>query len=199
MSNDFVKQGYNKVADSYASGRNQSENRKYLDKFNLLLQPNSYILDIGCGAGKPVDEFLISKGHKVVGIDISERMIELAKKNVPEGQFKVEDMTELKNGEYQVDAAVSFYAIFHTPRETHQELLQKINSFLRSGGLIMITMSRSNWEGREPSFFGTEMFWSHYDASMNRELVEHAGFKVLVDEIDGVGNEQHQMLIARKK
>lgn len=198
MSNDLIKQSYNKVADNYASGRNQSENSKYLDKFNLLLQPISYILDIGCGAGKPVDEFFVSKGHKVVGIDISERMIELAKKNVPEGEFKVEDMTELKDGEYQVDAVVSFYAIFHTPRETHQQLLQKINSFLRKGGLIMITMGKSDWEGKEQNFYGGEMFWSHFDARKNSELVEHAGFQVIVDEIDGTGNEQHQILIARK-
>ena len=125
-------------------------------------------------------------------------MIELAKKNVPEAEYMVADMTELKEGEYAVDAVVSFYAIFHTPRETHQGLLQKINSFLGKGSLLLITMGSYDWEGKEENFYGTEMFWSHYGPEINRKLVQNAGFEVFVDEIDGTGNERHQILLARK-
>ena len=42
------------------------------------------------------------------------------------------------------------------------------------------------------------MFWSHFDANKNRELVENAGLQILLDEIDGIANERHQILIARK-
>lgn len=125
-------------------------------------------------------------------------MIELAKQNVPEAEYKVEDMTNLKNGEYTVDAVVSFYAIFHTPRETHQELLHKIHSFLSKPGYLLITMGSTEWEGKERDFHGTEMYWSHYDSEKNRELVEKAGFEILIDEIDGTGNEKHQVILAKK-
>lgn len=198
MNNDFVKQGYNKAAENYASKRVQFKNNKYLEKLNELLPPHSRILDIGCGAGKPVDSFFVSKGHTVTGIDISEKMIELAKQNVPQAEYKVEDMTELKDGEYNVNAVVSFYAIFHTPRKTHQELLHKINSFLTATGYLLITMGSSEWEGKEADFHEAEMFWSHFDSRKNRELVEKAGFEVLVDEIDGTGGEKHQVILARK-
>ena len=40
------------------------------------------------------------------------------------------------------------------------------------------------------------MFWSHYGANKNRKLVENAGFKILLNEIDNSGNENHQILIA---
>ena len=108
-------------------------------------------------------------------------MIELAKQNVPEAEYKVEDMTHLKNGEYKIDAVVSFYAIFHTPSETHQELLHKINSFLNQSGYLLITIGSSEWEGKEQDFHGAEMFWSHYDSRKNREMVEEAGFEIIVD------------------
>lgn len=199
MSNDFIKQGYNKTAEDYDAKRNQFNNNKYFEKLNSLLHPHSTILDIGCGAGKPVDSYFVNKGHKVIGIDISEKMIGLAKHNVPDAQFKVEDMSELKPGEYHVDAVVSFYAIFHIARETHQDLLKKINSFLPTGGLLLITMGSSDWEGTEQNFHGTEMFWSHYNSKKNSELVEKEGFKILLDKIDNTGNEKHQIILGQKR
>ncbi len=198
MTNDFVEQGYNKAAEDYASKRNQFENNKYLERLSVFLLPHSRILDIGCGAGKPVDSFFISKGHTVIGIDISEKMIELAKQNVPQAEYKVEDMSKFKDSEYRVNAVVSFYAIFHTPRETHQELFRKINSFLTPSGYLLITMGSSEWEGKEPNFHGVEMFWSHFDLKKNRELVEKAEFEILVDEIDDTGREKHQVILAKK-
>lgn len=198
MSNDFVKQGYNKAAENYAAGRHQFKNDVYLEKLESFLVPHSTILDIGCGTGKPVDSYFVSKGHKVVGIDISEKMIELAKKNVPQAEYKIVDMAELQEGEYAVDVVVSFYAIFHTPRDTHQPLLNKINSFLPKGGLLLITMGSSEWEGKEDNFFGAEMFWSHYSSEKNTELVKSAGFEIIIDKIDTAGKERHQVLLARK-
>jgi cyclopropane fatty-acyl-phospholipid synthase-like methyltransferase len=167
MSNDFVKKQYNKLAENYLAGRDQFKNNKYLDKLNEVLSPNSQILDVGCGAGIPIDKFLINKGYKVIGIDISEKQIELAKKYLPQGEFKVEDMSELTEKEYSVDAVVSFYAIFHTKRESHQEILNKISSFLKKDGLLLVTMGASEWEGKEDNFFGGEMEWSHFGKDIN--------------------------------
>lgn len=198
MDNKFVKDSYNKIAENYLAGRDQFKNNKYLDKLNGILKPHSIILDVGCGAGVPVDRCFIKSGHKIIGIDISEKQIELAKKNVPEGDYKVEDMSELKSGEYTVDAVVSFYAIFHTPREQHMEILNKIHSFVKKDGYLLITMGSTDWEGKENDFFGGEMSWSHYDEKTNTQLVENAGFNILLDEIDPTGGEKHQILLAKK-
>jgi 2-polyprenyl-3-methyl-5-hydroxy-6-metoxy-1,4-benzoquinol methylase len=198
VSNDFVKQQYNQLAENYLAQRDLFKSNKYLEKLSSLLVPHSTILDIGCGAGIPIDKFLLDHGYKVTGIDISEKQIELAKKNLPDGEFKVEDMSELKAKECSVDAVVSFYAIFHTPRETHGSILKVINSFLKSGGLILITMGSSEWEGTESGFFGGEMFWSHYGSAQNRKLVEEAGFEILLDEIQESGREKHQIILAKK-
>jgi len=198
MSNDFVKQQYNKLAENYLAGRDRFKNDKYLDKLSSLLSSGSTVLDIGCGAGLPIDKYLIDHGFKVIGVDISEKQIEMAKNNVPQGDFKVEDMSEFKNKEYFVDAVISFYAIFHTPRESHQQILEKIASFLKKDGLILITMATTEWEGKENDFYGGEMYWSHYDSKTNSKLVQDAGFELLLDEIDNTGKEKHQIILARK-
>lgn len=199
MSNDFVKTQYNKLAENYLAGRDQFKNDIYLEKLNEVLSPKSHILDVGCGAGVPIDQYFIQKGHQVTGIDISEKQIELAKNNVPQAEYKVEDMSDLTFGEYTVDAVVSFYAIFHTKRESHQEILKKIASFLKKDGYLLITMGASEWEGKEKNFFGGEMEWSHYGKDQNITLVENAGFEIILSEIDTSGGENHLVILAKKK
>lgn len=198
MKNDLVKQGYNKAAEDYTSDRDQSQNVHYLEELESHLKAHTTILDLGCGAGLPIDRFFIEKGYKITGIDISEKQIELAEKNVPQAAFEVKDMSELKEGDYSVDVVVSFYAIFHTPREQHADLFKKVNSFLPKGGYILVTMGAGEYEGLEDNFHGTQMWWSHYGSEKNTEIVKNAGFEIILDEIDDNGNERHQVIMARK-
>jgi len=197
-TNDFVREGYNKIAVDYSIKRDQFKNLKYLEKLNTLLKPNSTILDVGCGAGIPIDKYFIEKGHKVIGIDISDKQIELAKKNVPKAKFEIKDISDLKENEYRVEAVVSFYTIFHLKRETHAGIFKKINSFLPKGGLILVTMGSTDWEGTEDDFHGVKMFWSHYDNKRNSEIIKNAGFEILLNEIDTSGGEKHQIIMAKK-
>lgn len=197
--NDLVREGYNKAAESYSFQRDQFKTDKYLDQLIEQLRPRATILDIGCGSGIPIDRYLVNLKFQVIGIDISEKQIELAKNNVPDAVYAVKDMSELKEGEFQVDAVIAFYAIFHTPRKQHQDLFRKINSYLPEGGLILVTMGSSDWEGTEDDFHGVKMYWSHYNSEKNRQIIEEAGFRVLFDEIDLSGNEKHQVVFAKKK
>ena len=50
-------------------------------------------LDVGCGSGGRVTKELISAGFRsITGIDVSEKMIELAKANNPDIDFQVQDI-----------------------------------------------------------------------------------------------------------
>ena len=75
---------FNKVKNDYEIGQ-IVESTTPTDK--------SIILDIGCGTGHHVSS-LAERGYKVVGIDISDSMIEKAKKNYPNLDFKVTDALE---------------------------------------------------------------------------------------------------------
>ncbi|MCX6791021.1 MAG: methyltransferase domain-containing protein [Candidatus Gribaldobacteria bacterium] len=197
MKQKIVTEGYDKVAENYLAQRNEFKNFLYLERLKSLLPHGSKILDIGCGAGVPIDKYLIEKGYVVTGIDVSEKQIELAKKNVPQAIYAIKNMSELQNSEDQAGAIVSFYARFHTPRETHQELFKKFNSFIPLGGLILITMGASEWEGEE-DFHGVNMYWSHYDSEKNKEIIQNAGFQIIFNEIDTSGKEKHQVILAKK-
>ncbi len=194
----LVRDGYNHAAERY-----QFQNQPYLERLLSLLPPRDNIrephriLDLGCGSGMPSDRFLIEHGCQVIGLDIAEKQIELARQNVPQAEYTVADMAELRPGAYQVDAIVSFYAIFHTPRETHAALFQVLSSVLPPNGCLLASMGADEWTGVE-EFHGVPMYWSHYAASTNTAFVAQAGFEILLDEIDSSGGEQHQIILAQK-
>ncbi len=195
--NHKVRDAYDRIADAYAAQRDRFASLEYLERCAAILPVAAKVLDVGCGAGLPVDRFLVGHGCDVTGIDISPRMIDLARRNVPEATFEVRDMSELAAGEYSVGGIVSFYAIFHTPRDQHAALFATLRSFLPGGGALLVTMGGGEWEGSEADFHGAEMHWSHYGPRRNREIVEAAGFEVVLDEIDNAAGERHQVILAR--
>jgi SAM-dependent methyltransferase len=193
-----VRRGYDAAAEAYGASRDLLENERHLDLFMKRLPPPASVLDIGCGSGVPIDRDLIEHGYDVVGIDVSPKQIELARERVPGGRFEVRDMVDLTPGDYEVDGIVSFYAIFHTPRERHGDVLRTLASFLRPEGVMLMTMGASEWEGTEPDFHGVEMYWSHYGPGENRRLIESAGLLVEVDDIFESNGERHQLILARR-
>lgn len=197
MQRDLVRQGYDQMARSYMAEREQLKSGKYVQKLLKLLPRKASVLDVGCGAGIPIDDLIIKAGHEVVGIDISPKMVELAKRNCPEGSYLVGDMLDLKKGEYLVDAVVSFYAIFHIPRDKHEQMLKVLVSLVKPGGYLLLTMGERDFEG-EHMLYGVKMWSSHWGVARNRKMLEKQGVEIVINEIDRSGRESHQVLLLRK-
>ncbi|MFZ5376051.1 MAG: class I SAM-dependent methyltransferase [Patescibacteria group bacterium] len=193
----LVLNAYDKVALKYLRDRAGFSSNKYLKKFLKILPKAASILDLGCGAGVPVDDLLIKNNHLVTGLDISRRQIDLARKKCPRGFFQVADVARLQPKQYQADAVVCLYTIFHLPREQHLEFLQTINSFLPISGPILISMGEKDFEGVH-DFYGQKIWSSQYGPERNLELLNQAGFEIDLDEIDHRGREEHQIIIAHK-
>lgn len=196
---EIVRRGYDTCAADYAHSRDQFRIQRHLEGLVRGLAKGSSVLDLGCGSGKPIDSFLIARGFDVTGVDISEEQIRLAKETLPTGTFIHGDMSEVAFPPETFDAVVSFYAIFHVPREEHAPLLHKASTFLRPGGYLLVTMGADDWEGTEEDFHGVRMFWSHYGSEMNLQLIREAGFAVLSEEIDSSDEEHHLVVLAQKQ
>ena len=182
MTTDLVREGYNQIAAQYVERRDQASSVPYLERLDRLLGPNSLVLDLGCGAGLPVDRWLVDRGHRVVGLDFSDAMLALAQRNVPKARYELRDVATLASGEYRVDAVVSFFALIHIDRRIHHDVLTRIRSWLPKGGAMLITTGFSHWEGRE-DFYGVEMAWSHFDRETNCRLIEESGFSIIFEDL----------------
>ena len=78
-----------------------------------------------------------------------------ARRNVPDGDFRVADMTALAMEPSSLDAVVACYSVFHVPREEHAGLFRRIATWLRPGGYLLASVANSDHCGyTEPDFFG---------------------------------------------
>ena len=117
----------------------------------LHLPPSSVVLDVGCGTGKPVASSLAAAGHRVIGIDLSDTMVELSRKAVPSGSFEVADMRDYVPKE-QVNAVFSILSHLQMGREGIEEMVGKWARWLEVGGLLMIcTLPAEDCEHRGPN------------------------------------------------
>jgi 2-polyprenyl-3-methyl-5-hydroxy-6-metoxy-1,4-benzoquinol methylase len=194
---DTNRKAYNQMAGQYLQNRDQLRSHRYVNKFEVMLPRQADVLDLGCGAGVPVDDYLMKRGHLVTGLDISETQINTARQKCPKGAFLVRDLMDLKEGEFEMDGVVSLYTIFHLPRKKHLWFLKTVASFLRPGGKLLISMGDKDFE-QEHMLYGQKVWSSHYDSRKNLKIVEEAGFKILFDEIDESGREKHQFILAVK-
>ncbi|MBI4202716.1 MAG: class I SAM-dependent methyltransferase [Chloroflexi bacterium] len=177
---DLVRAGYDAIAEQYLAARpRDGADMALLEDLAARLSPGAHILDAGCGAGVPVAQRLAQR-FAVTGVDLSQAQVDLARRLVPAASFLCGDMTRLSFPAASFDAVVSFYAVIHVPREQHRDLLLNFHRMLKPGGLLLVTMGRSDAPGdTDNDFFGAPMYWSHYDAPTNQRLAGACGFQVL--------------------
>jgi ubiquinone/menaquinone biosynthesis C-methylase UbiE len=195
---NLVKEGYDKIAEEYQANRHVFDHKKELKEFASLLPENARVIDVGCGAGVPVAKFLVESGFTVVGIDFSAKMLELARKNVPQAKFIKKDITRLDFVDDSFDGLTAFYSIIHVPREKHSLLFRNFNRILKPNGIMLATMGPDEWEAID-TYYGIKMFWSQYSPEKSLQLVRDAGFGVISDRILVRGKETHYWILARNK
>jgi len=194
----LVKKGYDKIAEEYQIDRQAFDHSEELVEFAGFLPKNGKVLDVGCGTGVPVAKFLVEAGFEVVGIDFSEKMLKLARKNVPQATFVRKNMTKMDFGDNSFDGLTAFYSIIHVPREKHSLLFKSFNRILRPDGIMLVCMGPDDWESTE-GYYGIRMFWSQYNPEKSLQLVNDAGFEVTSDKILERGKERHYWILARNK
>jgi cyclopropane fatty-acyl-phospholipid synthase-like methyltransferase len=210
-----MQNAYDQIAEQWHS---QNRGQAYIDHVlryvNLAvagLQPGSRVLDLGCGTGKPVLKYLVEKGFRVTGVDQSEKMLEIAKREVPEAEFIYSDMinVQLAPG---FAAAIAWDSIFHVERKQHAEVFRILADALEPGGRLLLSVGGSDAaiaeefaatydaaaEGFTSEMFGHTFFYSGYAPRVTRGLLEAAGFEIEVWEIDDPSSRGHIAVIARK-
>lgn len=199
---DEVREGY-EDSDWVEGGGSDRELRPYeselLTALLERLPAEPALLDLGCGTGVPYDRWFVEQGADVTGIDIVADNIESAREHVPEGSFEVGDFSGL---EYEdvFDAVVSFYAVFHIPREEHAGLFDRMHTWLRQGGYLLVTLNPEPMERyRDEEFLGSEMVWSSHGSERAKELLREAGFSIVrtYEERREDAEEYHDWVLAR--
>lgn len=147
----------------------------------LHLAPGHRVLDVGCGPGRHAHE-LARRGIDVVGIDISERFVELARRDSPpdHATFEVADARRLTYAD-EFDAVVSLcQGAFGLVGEQDPEVLDAMARAARPGtGRIALTAFSAYFALRyleEGDTFDADAGVNHERTTVKNEAGEEAEF-----------------------
>ncbi|WP_338604022.1 class I SAM-dependent methyltransferase [Sulfolobus tengchongensis] len=112
-----------------------------VNKFKL----GKKILDVPCGVGR-VAYFLAKRGYDVTGIDISERMIAMAKSNIQNGKFVVGDMRRLNEivGNEKYDLVINIYnSLGYYTEEDDLKVLESLRNVTKK--IVVINLDNRDY------------------------------------------------------
>lgn len=118
----------------------------YIEKiFNQYNSTPQLVLDLGCGTGS-MTNLMASKGYEMIGVDLSEDMLSVAKQKAKDENLEVmylnQDMTELDlYGTIDAVISVGDSLNYVTEKEDLLEAFKKVNLFLNPGGLFIFDMN----------------------------------------------------------
>jgi SAM-dependent methyltransferase len=105
----------------------------------LAALPVGVALDAACGTGRH-GAYLASLGHRVIGVDATPEMLEVARAKIPAGDFYEGDLRDLPVADDSVDVAVCGIAASHIPDLT--PVFAELARVLRPAGHLVLTDSR---------------------------------------------------------
>jgi ubiquinone/menaquinone biosynthesis C-methylase UbiE len=185
----LVAAGYDQIHEAYVvwGGGDEVVRRRYLDLVidEGRVAPGGDLLDLGCGTGALATQHLAER-FRITGVDLSPKSIDVARRAIPEGRFVAADMATVDFPSASFDVVTAFYSLIHVPRDEHATVLERIESWLRPGGILVVTMGTTAGDAFDPSWLGTPMFRSSWDTETNVRLVEAAGFEVVRSTIEEV-------------
>jgi SAM-dependent methyltransferase len=182
---ETVRAGYDEMAGSFAAwgaGVVGDPRDRFLAEFMELLPPSGSVLDLGCGAGVPSAQRLAERFH-VVGADISEAQIALARQNVPQAELVRADMLDLDFPDGSFDGVAALYSIAHVPRDQHSRMFSRVMRWLRPGGIFLASLGVGDIAGWTGEWLGVPMFFSSHRANVSRRLLSEAGFDVVRSDV----------------
>ncbi len=133
------------------------------DFFCKSLKPNDTILDLACGPAN-ISFNIIKKmpSVQITGIDLSEKMIDIAKQKIPSGNFFVNDIIHYKS-DNPFDAVLLGFALPYLNKSEIEELFKNINRNLVHNGKLYLSFMVGSKEGFEiPSFNQSVELYVHY-------------------------------------
>ncbi|WP_329004385.1 class I SAM-dependent methyltransferase [Kribbella sp. NBC_00709] len=186
-----IRTSYDTVATSYADlvvdGADWEDGA-----FDLLAKlvagSGRTVLDVGCGPGRTTG-LLARRGLQVTGIDLSPGMIEVARRDHPDLDFRVGTMTALEFGDGSASGVVSWWSIIHLPRDVVPQAFAEFYRVLAPGGVLLMGFHVGEETTHKTSGYGGHPMNIHvhrWTAPALTDLAVAAGFApYLATEIPG--------------
>ena len=200
-----LKNTYNKVAEAWF--KDHQDDAWWIegtDKFVSFIEPCGAVLDAGCGCGVK-SKYLAERGMKVVGIDFSERLIDIAKREFTGSDFRVMDMREAGKLKQKFDGVFTQASLLHIPKKEIIDVLRNLLSVLKDSGYFYVAVKEKKPDGpdeeikKENSYgYEYERFFSYFTLDELKKYLNEVGLRVCYESITPSGNTRWIQVICQK-
>lgn len=171
---DRVAEHYERHAHTFDAARSKDlVERGWLDRFLLGVPKGGRILDLGCGAGEPIARYLIDRDRQLTGIDISERMIALARTRFGRHRWICADMRDAEV-EGSFHGVIAWDSIFHLRPEDQAAMVIKAAQWLEPDGALLFNTGSARDETIGCQF-GEELYHASLAPAEYRALFAEHG------------------------
>jgi len=186
---EVTRQTYDEIAEDYARrlkdpylGGSEVYHNGAVDRFVALLPPQRRrVLDLGCGFGHDLGRFL-ERGLDTIGVDLSQGMLALARRRLPEAELRHMDMRYLDLEPGSFGGVWAAHCLYHIPRGDIDKVIEGVKRVLVPGGAFLCSLKLGEGEGidtqvQAASYPGRPRFYALYTEAEARELLE--GFEIV--------------------
>lgn len=130
------------------------------DRAIAFVENRGHALDVGCGCTGRIIDLLLENGFKPDGVDISDKMISLAKKRHPAINFHQKDICEWVLPK-KYDFITAWDSIWHVPLAQQENVIAKLISSLSTNGVLIFSCGATDDQGEhKDDFMGPELYYS---------------------------------------
>lgn len=192
-----IAESYDQIAHHWLEPHLETNGIRQHEQALQFREGGGMALDVGAGCSGRFIRLLQSRGYEVEGLDVSSRMIALAKERHPEIGFHHADVCEWIPPR-QYDFITAWDSIWHVPLEQSLTVLGKLLGALNPGGVfIWTTAGLDGPEEKRDSAMGPPVYYSVPGIPKTLEAISAAGCVCRHLEYDQ-WPEKHLFVIAQK-
>jgi len=198
MTPEEVGRSYDRMAEDWQAPHLQTNGIASFERAIAFCGNRGRALDIGCGSSGRFIDLLRKRGFEVEGLDVSERMVELARKRSPGVTIHRGDATSW-NFPRQYDFIAGWDSIWHVPVAGQDPMMRRICAALASGGVFIFTTGGTEGPSdHDDSSMGPQVHYGVLGIPRTLALLDECGCLVRHVEFDQ-WPEGHLVVIAQKR
>jgi len=170
-----VGQSYDSIAHRWQSPPRPLTGLEQHDRALKFVKARGDALDVGCGCNGRFVDLLTTQGFTVEGVDVSARMIELARQRDPGIQFHHADICDWPLRR-KYDFITGWDSIWHVPLDAQERVLTKLCRGLNPGGVLIFTIGGVDQPGEvRDAHMGVPMYTATLGIPNTLEVLTRSG------------------------
>jgi ubiquinone/menaquinone biosynthesis C-methylase UbiE len=178
-------QAYDTTSEMYVNQTKSLDMIHERNNFLKRMSPSGRIIDMGCGWGKDARIFS-DLGYKVTGIDLSQELLNIARKTSPNSEFIQADFSELPYQDQTFEGLWASASLLHAETKGQvPKILNEWHRVLRTNGGVYIAVKKGTGEEdlKDKRYEGVIKHYCYFEENEIKKIVQDAGFKKIVTEI----------------